>query len=70
MNAARASARYITNGEVVEKDLALDEARPLRLWTGFNLEGYPNRDSTAYRGLYRIEDADVVLRGTLRFSVC
>jgi alpha-aminoadipic semialdehyde synthase len=54
---------------VVEKPLALDEAKPARLWTGFNLEGYPNRDSTAYREIYGLQSADVVLRGTLRFEV-
>jgi alpha-aminoadipic semialdehyde synthase len=35
----------------------------------FELEGLPNRDSLPYAGTYGIEDADTVLRGTLRFDI-
>jgi len=36
-------------------------------YPGFNLECYPNRDSTIYSSLYGIEDAHTVFRGTLRY---
>uniref|UniRef100_A0AAR2KGY8 Saccharopine dehydrogenase (NAD(+), L-glutamate-forming) n=1 Tax=Pygocentrus nattereri TaxID=42514 RepID=A0AAR2KGY8_PYGNA len=35
---------------------------------GFNLEGFPNRDSTKYADAYCIESAHTVIRGTLRFK--
>ena len=31
------------------------------------LEGYPNRDSISYQGIYGLNDAKKVLRGTLRY---
>ncbi len=36
---------------------------------GFNLEGFPNRDSTKYAQPYGIESAHTLIRGTLRFKV-
>lgn len=37
---------------------------------GFNLVGYPNRDSTVYGHAYGIErDCRTLLRGTLRYVV-
>jgi len=36
----------------------------------FELEGIPNRDSLAYGGLYGIEAARTILRGTLRCIAC
>lgn len=36
---------------------------------GFNLEGFPNRDSTKYAQPYGIESAHTLIRGTLRFRV-
>lgn len=35
---------------------------------GFNLEGFPNRDSTIYAKAYGIEDANTILRGTIRYN--
>lgn len=32
-----------------------------------SFEGYPNRDSLAYKELYGLKDATKVLRGTLRY---
>lgn len=34
---------------------------------GFALEGFPNRDSTLYKELYGIHNANTIFRGTLRF---
>lgn len=35
---------------------------------GFALEGFPNRDSIVYRDYYGLQNADTMLRGTLRFK--
>lgn len=42
--------------------------RPLDFLPGFNLEGFPNRDSTIYAKYYGIPEATTVLRGTIRYS--
>lgn len=34
---------------------------------GFSLEGFANRDSLRYKGLYKIPEAHTLLRGTLRY---
>ena len=40
------------------------------LYPGFNLESYPNRDSTNYAERYGLKDAKTMIRGTLRYKVC
>ncbi|ERL91618.1 hypothetical protein D910_08948 [Dendroctonus ponderosae] len=66
-----APAKYIKNGEIVEilagGDLML-ATETLDFLPGFNLEGFPNRDSTSYSKAYGIEGADTVLRGTIRYK--
>lgn len=32
-----------------------------------SLEGYPNRDSVKYKSLYRLNDCEKLVRGTLRY---
>lgn len=32
-----------------------------------SLEGYPNRDSSKYKDLYRLHDCQKLIRGTLRY---
>ncbi|XP_029009341.1 alpha-aminoadipic semialdehyde synthase, mitochondrial [Betta splendens] len=46
----------------------MDSAVPMDIFPGFNLEGFPNRDSTNYTDLYGIETAHTMIRGTLRFK--
>lgn len=46
----------------------LDAVAPIDFLPGFNLEGYPNRDSTIYGELYGINSASTILRGTLRYK--
>nr|CAD7421994.1 unnamed protein product [Timema poppensis] len=47
----------------------MKEAHKLKFLPGFDLEGFPNRDSTHYASLYKIaNEAHTVLRGTLRFQ--
>lgn len=43
-------------------------AKPMNnISMAFNLEGYPNRDSTKYIDLYGLHDFSTVVRGTLRY---
>uniref|UniRef100_A0A7N8WTS4 Aminoadipate-semialdehyde synthase n=1 Tax=Mastacembelus armatus TaxID=205130 RepID=A0A7N8WTS4_9TELE len=46
----------------------MDSAVPMDLFPGFNLEGFPNRDSTKYAEMYGIQTAHTLIRGTLRFQ--
>ncbi|XP_015791129.1 alpha-aminoadipic semialdehyde synthase, mitochondrial [Tetranychus urticae] len=46
----------------------MSAALKLDFLSGFNLEGYPNRDSTIYKKLYGINSADTILRGSLRYQ--
>ncbi|KAI3371641.1 hypothetical protein L3Q82_023596 [Scortum barcoo] len=46
----------------------MDSATPMDFLPGFNLEGFPNRDSTKYAEPYGIQTAHTLIRGTLRFN--
>ncbi|MFT7799666.1 alpha-aminoadipic semialdehyde synthase, mitochondrial isoform X1 [Arapaima gigas] len=46
----------------------MDSVTPMDFLPGFNLEGFPNRDSTKYAEVYGIESAHTIVRGTLRFK--
>lgn len=64
-------AKYLENGETIaisEGGALMSATKTLNFLPGFNLEGFPNRDSTAYAKYYGIEDASTVLRGTLRYN--
>jgi len=64
-------AKYLQNGqsvEIEENGGLLDAATSMDFLPGFSLEGYPNRDSTIYGDLYGINEAQTILRGTLRFK--
>ena len=63
------SAKWIENNEI--KEIAaggalMDNTNEIDFLHGYNLEGYPNRDSTVYRDIYGISSAKTVIRGTLR----
>jgi len=55
---------------VVEVDPgeALAHTKPIDFFPGFNLEGYPNRDSLSYAAAYGIPNAKTFFRGTLRYQ--
>ena len=55
--------------DVEEGGQLLDIARTLNFMPGFNIEGFPNRNSEMYRDIYGIKDAHSVLRGTIRYQV-
>ena len=64
-------AKYLDEGNPVTIDAnggLLDAVNPIDFLPGFNLEGYPNRDSTVYAELYGITRASTILRGTLRYK--
>ncbi|CAI5758162.1 unnamed protein product [Candida verbasci] len=68
--ALRNSAKYWANGEIVNvssEDL-MASAKPYFIYPGYALVCYPNRDSTTYKELYNIPEAETVIRGTLRFQ--
>ncbi|RCK64572.1 Saccharopine dehydrogenase [NADP(+), L-glutamate-forming] [Candida viswanathii] len=68
--ALRNQAKYWQDGQVVEvssEDL-MASAKPYFIYPGYALVCYPNRDSTTYKELYSIPEAQTVIRGTLRFQ--
>ncbi|XP_056272362.1 alpha-aminoadipic semialdehyde synthase, mitochondrial [Pseudoliparis swirei] len=46
----------------------MESSTPMDFFPGFNLEGFPNRDSTKYAEAYGIQTAHTLIRGTLRFK--
>ncbi|XP_023811207.1 alpha-aminoadipic semialdehyde synthase, mitochondrial isoform X4 [Oryzias latipes] len=46
----------------------MDSSSLMDFLPGFNLEGFPNRDSTKYAVPYGIQTAHTLIRGTLRFK--
>ncbi|BFZ08759.1 hypothetical protein BsWGS_11797 [Bradybaena similaris] len=65
------AAKYLKDGELIEipgKGGLLDAVEDLTFLPGLNLEGFPNRDSTAYVKEYGIESARTIIRGTIRYK--
>ncbi|KAJ0069781.1 hypothetical protein NL108_014334, partial [Boleophthalmus pectinirostris] len=65
------TAVYLKDGKVVTIPAGgslMESAADMDFFPGFNLEGYPNRDSTKYAEPYGIQSAHTLLRGTLRFK--
>ncbi|ODQ76371.1 hypothetical protein LIPSTDRAFT_101656 [Lipomyces starkeyi NRRL Y-11557] len=68
--ALRNNARFWQDGKVVEipgKDL-MKSAKPYFIYPGYAFLAYGNRDSTIYKELYNIPEAQTVIRGTLRYQ--
>ncbi|XP_036356973.1 alpha-aminoadipic semialdehyde synthase, mitochondrial isoform X2 [Octopus sinensis] len=66
-----AGAKYLEKGKEIEIESGgtlLDVVRKLDFLPGFNIEGFPNRDSTAYIDRYDIGDAQTCVRGTIRYN--
>lgn len=68
--ALRNSARFYENGQIKEVDGVdlMDTAKPYLIYPGYATLAYPNRDSTGYKELYNIPEAEDCVRGTLRFQ--
>ena len=65
-------AKFLEDGKTVDIHPGgglLLSTRQMDFMPGFNLEGFPNRDSTPYAKAYGIEGAHTILRGTLRYQV-
>ncbi|XP_061108202.1 alpha-aminoadipic semialdehyde synthase, mitochondrial-like [Conger conger] len=64
-------AIFLKDNEVVSippGGVLMDSVDPMDFFPGFNLEGFPNRDSTKYAELYGIETAHTLIWGTVRFK--
>lgn len=68
--ALRNSAKYWKDGKEVSisSEELMSSAKPYYIYPGYALVCYPNRDSTTYKELYEIPEAETVIRGTLRFQ--
>ena len=67
--AGRNPARFLQDGEVrdIEPDELFANHWPIQAEGVGSLEGYANRDSLHYAGLYGLDKVETLLRGTLRF---
>ncbi|EJS41877.1 lys9p [Saccharomyces arboricola H-6] len=68
--ALRNSAKYWKDGEIetVSSEGLMATAKPYYIYPGYAFVCYPNRDSTLFKELYHIPEAETVIRGTLRFQ--
>ena len=68
--ALRNSAKYWKDGKIeqVSSEDLMASAKPYFILPGYALVCYPNRDSTPYKELYEIPEAETIIRGTLRFQ--
>jgi saccharopine dehydrogenase (NADP+, L-glutamate forming) len=46
----------------------MSTAKPYLIYPGYAFEAYPNRDSTPFRERYNIPEAQLLIRGTLRYQ--
>ncbi|XP_061178911.1 alpha-aminoadipic semialdehyde synthase, mitochondrial-like isoform X2 [Saccostrea echinata] len=64
-------AKYLKDNCIIEvpgNGGLLDAVQDLDFMPGFNIEGFPNRDSTQYLNEYNIQSAKTILRGTIRYK--
>jgi saccharopine dehydrogenase-like NADP-dependent oxidoreductase len=68
--ALKNNAKQLVNNKIVEipSNELLVNTNNKNFQTCFNFEGYFNRDSLPYKSLYQLEDAETVIRGTIRFK--
>lgn len=68
--ALRNVAKFWKDGkiEVISSENLMSSAKPYFIYPGFAFVAYPNRDSTVFKGLYEIPEAETVIRGTLRYQ--
>jgi len=69
LRACGASARFRKDGAIVEQPAGtiFDHPDSMEIEGVGTLESYPNRDSLAYADLYDIQEAQSILRATLRY---
>lgn len=65
------TAKYLQSGKIIDvpgNGALLESAtKKAPFLPGFNLEMFPNRDSTHYVDLYNIPSCNTIVRGTLRY---
>ncbi|RKP04198.1 hypothetical protein CXG81DRAFT_23151 [Caulochytrium protostelioides] len=68
--ALKNTAKYLENGQIVEHSgtALMESAKNIRVYPGFALQGYGNRDSSIYAERYHIPEAKDIIRGTLRYQ--
>jgi len=68
--AGQGTARYQENGELkfIPYPRLFKEAGTIRFDDQSMWDAYPNRDSLAYKEIYGLEDAETIVRGTLRYK--
>ena len=59
----------IGEGKIMDAENVVSFGADQRPLPDVEFEGYYNRDSTKYRTLYRIPEAQTVVRGTYRYKV-
>ncbi|KAI9782027.1 MAG: Saccharopine dehydrogenase [NADP(+), L-glutamate-forming] [Peltula sp. TS41687] len=68
--ALRNAAKYYKDGKVEEipGTELMNSAKPYLIYPGYAFVAYPNRDSTPYKERYDIDEAQTIIRGTLRYQ--
>ncbi|ODV94206.1 hypothetical protein PACTADRAFT_60265 [Pachysolen tannophilus NRRL Y-2460] len=68
--ALRNSAKYWKEGRIesINSEELMASAKPYFIYPGYAFVAYANRDSTTYKELYHIPEAETVIRGTLRYQ--
>ncbi|CCH61563.1 hypothetical protein TBLA_0F00190 [Henningerozyma blattae CBS 6284] len=68
--ALRNSAKYYKDGKLVNitSEELMTSSKPYFIYPGYAFVCYPNRDSTVFKDLYSIPEAETVIRGTLRYQ--
>ena len=64
------SATYLAGGKEVQilgKDL-MNSAKPYPIVDGLSFVAFPNRSSLPFRDIYRIPEAETVMRGSVRYT--
>ncbi|KAG0136128.1 Saccharopine dehydrogenase [Tuber indicum] len=54
--------------EEIDGTRIMETAKPYLIYRGFAFVAYPNRDSTVFKELYAIPEAQTIIRGTLRYQ--
>lgn len=68
--ALRNAAKYYKDGRIEEipGTELMNSAKPYLIYPGYAFVAYPNRDSTPYKERYNIDEAQTIIRGTLRYQ--
>lgn len=70
LRAINNNSKFLKDSKIVEvnsNDL-LYSSQKFNISNALNLVGYPNRDSVIYKDIYKLDKAETLIRGTLRFQ--